>query len=186
MPVDAPTLRTQLQNRLTNDNPTVAGGGKTVTLALQFDRQFVPEDLHDALGAKYGVAAALTTALAGANNDLTFTARTPGGNGNLITVRYVVAGNNTALSVSVAGNAITVNVATDGGGAATSTGDQIRDAINKDAAASALVRAERAAANDGTGAVIALAATALSGGDSKVTGEGDSAAAGRYRWRIKA
>lgn len=185
MPTDSATVRTQLTNRLVNDNPTVAGTGKTVTLALQYDRQFTPEDLHDALGAKYGAAAALSTAQ-GSNKDLTFTARTPGGNGNLITVRYVIAGLNTALSIGVAGNAITVNVATDGAGAATSTADAIRDAINKDAAASALVRAERAASNNGTGVVAALTATALTGGNSKVSGEGDYASAGRYRWRIAA
>ena len=116
-----------------------------------------------------GVAAALTTALAGANNDLTYTADTPGTVGNDIRIRYLVAGNNTPLSVAVAGNDITVNVATSAGGAATSTAAQVRDAINAHAGASALVTAANAAANDGTGVVAALAYTNLAGGVDDVT-----------------
>lgn len=42
-------------------------------------------------------AATLTTALTGANNDLVFTARNVGGQGDDITVEYVVAGNDTPL-----------------------------------------------------------------------------------------
>jgi hypothetical protein len=152
-----------------NVNPAPTSGRSIMELTLNFvGLQAKPEDVYDALTAKFGAAASLTTALAGANNDLTFTARVKGA--SVASVRYVVAGNNTALSVAVAGQAITVNVATDGGGAATSTADNVRDAINKDAAASAILRAERAAANDGTGVVAALAATPLAGGDGKVTG----------------
>lgn len=110
-----------------------------------------------------GNRATLTTALAGANNDLTFIARTPGTGGNAITVAYAVAGNNTPLSVTVAGNAITVNVATSGVGAATSTAVDVRKAINFSTTAGPKVWAQLAPANDGTGVVTALAATALSG-----------------------
>lgn len=115
------------------------------------------------------VAAALTTALAGANNDLKFTADTGGAGGNSVRVRYVVAGNGTVLSVAVAGNDITVNVATNGGGAATSTAAQVRDAVNAHGAAGALVTAANATGNDGSGVVAALAYTNLSGGVDAVT-----------------
>lgn len=110
------------------------------------------------------VQASLTTALAGTNNDLTYTAKLDTTAGNAITVAYVVAGANTALSVSVTGNAITVNVATNGASAAVSTAAQVRDAVNAHAAASSLVSVQNAAGNDGTGVVAALSATALSGG----------------------
>lgn len=108
--------------------------------------------------------AALTTALAGSNNDLVFTAAARGHAGNLITIAYIVSGTSTPLSVSVVGTAVTVNVATDGGGAATSTGAQVMDAVNAHGGASALVTASLAASNDGTGVVAAMAAAALAGG----------------------
>lgn len=71
--------------------------------------------------------------------DITYTAVNQGTGGNAITVVYVVAGNNTALSVAVAGSAITVNLATNGGGAATSTAAQVQAAVAASVAASALV-----------------------------------------------
>lgn len=111
-------------------------------------------------------SASLTTALAGNNNDLTFTADNAGVAGNDISVRYVVAGNSTPLSVSVAGNAITVNVATDAGGLPTSTATQAKNAIDANTSAAALVNVANAPGNDGTGVVAAMAATNLSGGTS--------------------
>lgn len=111
-----------------------------------------------------GNRATLTTALAGANNDLTLIARKPGTAGNAITLTIAVAGNNTPLSVSVAGNAITVNSATDGGGAATSTARDVKNALLASAPASALVWSQVARpGNDGTGVVAALPATNLAG-----------------------
>lgn len=114
------------------------------------------------LGAQTG--AALTTALTGTNNDLTYSSVNRGPAGNDISVRYVVAGNSTALSVSVSGKDITVNVATDSGGAATSTAAQIRTAVLAATAAAALVSVANATGNDGTGVVTALARTSLTGG----------------------
>jgi hypothetical protein len=114
--------------------------------------------------SKAGTFATLTTALTGTNNDLTYTARAGGTPGNSVTVAYVVAGLNTALSVTVAGSAITVNVATDGAGAATSTANQVRTAVLASAAAMALVSNVTLAEAAGTGVVTALAATALTGG----------------------
>jgi hypothetical protein len=114
--------------------------------------------------SKAGTFATLTTVLTGTNNDLTYTARAGGTPGNSVTIAYVVAGLNTALSVTVAGSAITVNLATDGAGAATSTANQVRTAVLASAAAMALLGAVTVAEGDGTGIVIALAATALTGG----------------------
>lgn len=119
------------------------------------------------------VSATLTTSLTGTNNDLKFTSKASGAafaTGNDASVRYVVSGNNTPLSVSVSGTDITVNVATNGSGVATSTGTQVRDAVNGSAPASALVLAEHAAGNDGSGVVTALTKTNLSGGQDYVIG----------------
>jgi hypothetical protein len=111
--------------------------------------------------------ASLTTSLAGTNNDLVFTARTGGPGGNSIRVQYVVAGNNTPLSVDILGYDIIVNVATDGGGAATSTAAQVMSAVQR--SASHLVTVELATSNDGTGIVTALAITNLAGGSLQKT-----------------
>lgn len=86
--------------------------------------------------------------------DITYTAKAAGTGGNAISIVYVVAGTNTALSVSVTGNAITVNLATGGGGAATTTATLLLAAIVASAAASALVGAEIT----GTAATIQVAA----------------------------
>lgn len=122
--------------------------------------------------------ATLTTAVAGTNNDLTYTARAGDTSGNSITVAYVVAGANTPLSVGVVGNAITVNVATNGSSAATSTAAQVRDAVMASTAARALVTVANATGNDGTGVVAAMGATALSGGAAGVLGVG-----GNNNWK---
>lgn len=152
--------------------------------------------------------ATLTTALTGSNNDLVFTARKAGGDGDNITVEYVVSGTDTPLGVGtnepLAGNAIftgesreakwssslggfgrtgastrtsvtpveiqvsgsdiTVNVATNGAGAATSTASQIKTALEADANVAALVTVALAPGNDGSGVVTAMAKTNLAGG----------------------
>lgn len=108
--------------------------------------------------------ASLTTTLVTVNSNLKFTAKALGTGGNSITVRYVVSGNNTPLSVSVSTNDITVNVATGAGGAATSTASQVLSAVNASAPAFALVVASLAPGNDGTGIVAAFPATALTAG----------------------
>ncbi|WP_051325115.1 M14 family metallopeptidase [Candidatus Solirubrobacter pratensis] len=64
------------------------------------------------------------------------------------------------LSVSVAGPAITVNLATDATGAITSTAGQVVDAINASPAASSLVTAQRYRTNAGNGVVAPGAAPA--------------------------
>ena len=68
------------------------------------------------------VAAALSTALTGENNDLVFTAKTAGTVGNDITVAYVApATPSSALAVSVAGSDISVSLATSAGTAQVET-----------------------------------------------------------------
>jgi hypothetical protein len=115
-------------------------------------------------------AATLTTALTGSNNDLKYTAAATGSQGNYITVAYIdPLANNAVLAVSVSGYAITVSLATDGGGAITSLASDIVTAVGASVAATALVTVANASANDGTGAVTALAATHLSGGGDAPT-----------------
>jgi len=109
--------------------------------------------------------ATLTTALAGANNDITYVAKTGGTAGNSIRVTYVVSGGTVARSITVAGNDITVNLATTTGAVnATETATNIAAAVNANGSASALVFAEVAAGNDGTGVLSAMAFTNLAGG----------------------
>lgn len=110
-------------------------------------------------------AAALSTNLTGNNNDLDFTAVAAGAGGNDITVAYVdPAANDAALGVVVTDTAIVVNLATDSGGLITSTAADVDAAIDALPAAAALVTPANKAANDGTGVVTAMAATALAGG----------------------
>lgn len=113
-----------------------------------------------------------TTAFAGTNNDIKITAKDRGTGGNSVRVAFVVAGASTPLSVSVSGNDITVNVATNGSSAATSTASQVVAALNAHAGASALIIAALAAGNDGTGVVAAQTITALSGGSNWTIGLG--------------
>lgn len=79
-----------------------------------------------------------------------------------VTARIVVSGNNTALSVGVVGSAITINSATDNGGAATTTGAQALAAVLASADAMALLTAAAlSSGSDGTGTVGAVGATSL-------------------------
>lgn len=108
--------------------------------------------------------ATLTTAMAGENNDLVFTAKASGATGNDVRVRVVVAGAGTALSVAVAGNDITVNSATNGSSVATTTAAQALAAVLASGPATALVDAALAPGNNGTGVIAAFAYTNLAGG----------------------
>lgn len=110
------------------------------------------------------VRATLETALTGTHNDLTFTAVDAGPGGNEITVTYVVSGTNTPLSCTVRGKEITVNVATNGGGSATSTASNVKAKIEANTDAARLVTVALAPSNDGTGVVTALSSTPLVGG----------------------
>jgi len=119
----------------------------------------------DTSGGAPAVPAVLTTALTGANNDLTFLAVTPGTAGNSITVKLTdPSGNNQALSVSVVSNDIDVSLATGAGGAITSTARQVRNALNADTSAAAKITTDIAPGNTGYGIVTAMAKTNLAGG----------------------
>ena len=107
-----------------------------------------------------GTQSVLTTALAGADNDLTFTAKTPGVAGDAITVSYVDGGA-VATSIVVAGTAITVTGDITGAGV---TAAEVMAAVNGSYEALALVSVENATGDDGTGNIIALVATNLAGG----------------------
>jgi len=106
----------------------------------------------------------LTTALAGANNDLVFTAKTGGPAGNSIRVEYLVPAGTNLLSVVVRGYDITVNVATTAG-AATSTSTLVKAALEANADATRLISVAHSGADTGAGIVAALAFTALAGGN---------------------
>ena len=99
--------------------------------------------------------------------DITYTSKLGGTTANNITITYVVAGANTALSVAVVGTAITVNLATNGSSVATSTATLIKAAVDAAAPAAALV----SAAITGTAATVqaAQATTALQGGTTSAT-----------------
>ena len=116
--------------------------------------------------------ATIVTAMAGTNNDIRYRAKERGTAGNSVTVTHVVSGANTPLSVSATGNAVTVNVATNGSSAATSTAAQVIAAVNAHATAGQLVFAENAPGNDGTGVVAAMTSTAATGGSNWTIGTG--------------
>jgi hypothetical protein len=104
------------------------------------------------------------------NGAVTVAADTAGVASNDIRFRIVVAGASTALSVSVSGNDITVNSATNGSSAATSTAAQIAAAIQASGPASALVDAT--AGGDGSGIPTATTTTLtnLTGGADRKFG----------------
>lgn len=113
-----------------------------------------------------GAAAASTsTGVVASNNAITYTAKEAGEAGTGISVSQVNPGTvNAALAVSVNGEQITVSLATDGGGAITSTASQVIAAVAANGPASALVAAANQGASTGAGVVPAVAQTALVGG----------------------
>jgi hypothetical protein len=88
-----------------------------------------------------------------ANTNLLYTADVAGTAGNSIRIRYVVAGNNTALTVVVATNDITVNLATNGSGVPTSTGALVKAAVIASGPANALVDVTDAPGSTGAGVI---------------------------------
>lgn len=111
-------------------------------------------------------AARLLTGVVASNNALTFTAVTSGRAGNDITVQLKdPKANSQTLSVAVSGTAITVNLATNAGGAITSTATLIIAAIVASIPASSLITAANTGASTGAAAVTAMVkAKPLSGG----------------------
>ncbi|MGZ4953586.1 MAG: phage tail sheath subtilisin-like domain-containing protein [Methylobacter sp.] len=110
--------------------------------------------------------ASLLTGVVASNNAITYTAVTAGKAGNDITVHHKdPKANSQALSVSVVGTAITVNLATSIAGGITSTAAQIVAAITASAPASLLVTAANTSTSSGAGVVGAtVKVQPLSGG----------------------
>jgi uncharacterized protein len=111
------------------------------------------------LSGRDAVAAALQTGTPG-TDAITWTAQAPGTAGNAISVALVAEGNDTPLSVEITDTAITVHLATDGTGVATSTADEVAAAVMDDLTVSALV----SAVTEDTGVVAAAASANLTGG----------------------
>lgn len=133
-----------------------------ITQALGYHAGQVSPDLTAGTPVN-AVAATLTTALAGANNDMVFTAVTKGVAGNAITIAYVNPGTETATeSVTVTGSAISVTLRSVS--SVLSTAAQVKTAIDNNTAAHALVTLANSGGDTGAGAVIALTATHLAGG----------------------
>lgn len=139
--------------------PVTAGAGITAGDEVQSDAAGKAIPLA-------GVAAvAATLELGTGNSKIKYTAKDAGAAGNGISVRHVdPAAASQALSVTVAGNDITVNLATDGSSVITSTVTLVIAAIAASAAANALVTASNGTGSNGTGLVAAAAATNLAGG----------------------
>ncbi len=127
------------------------------------------------LTPKKGLAASLTTALGVADAELVYTAKTLGAAGDEITIEYEDPEEaNAEIAVGVNGTAIKVVLVPGDGGAITTTASDISAAIAGSPAASALVGVANKAANDGSGVVTAMAATALAGGqDATPAKKGD-------------
>lgn len=119
--------------------------------------------LNEATKVKQHVAASLTTALGGANDDLVFTAKVD----KAISIEYVDPGQaSQSLIVSISAGVISVSLATDGASAITSTATEIKAAIEAHLITRDLVEVSLATGNDGTGVVTAMVAAPLANGVS--------------------
>lgn len=114
-------------------------------------------------------AASLNTGSAAANNALTFTAVSAGAIGNTVSVKLRnPQANGAALSVTVNGSAIVVNLATDAAGAITSTAAAVKVAIDAKAEAAALASVAHTGASNGSGIVAATSTPLfLAGGNDE-------------------
>lgn len=110
------------------------------------------------------VKASLTTALAGANNDIVYTAVDGGPGGNQITVQYLVSGASTAYAFAVNGFDILVTSATSGASAATTLASTVLASIQGSIDASRLVTVAYSGADTGAGTIATLAKTNLASG----------------------
>ena len=169
--------------------PVVVGGDVKVAASMLADDLDPLKDgdfttLHKHVAAEdtpvNAVAALLTTSLTGTNNDMVFTAVTKGTAGNTITIAYVDPAVETATEVvTVTGTAIVVTLRSVS--SVLSTAAQVKTAVDNNAEAHALVTVANAGGNNGSGAVIALTATALAGGvDGTVGTKGELKADSSY------
>jgi hypothetical protein len=151
------------------DRVFLVDGDVSVTLAA-FTTSFNSLLMSNAGAPANAAQAALTVNPTGDDNGLTYTARAYGTEGNSIKVAYTDPGaNSAALSVSVFRQNITVSLATNGGGSITSTAAQVKAAIEAHTEANQLVTVaiqtgDSGTADDGSGVVTAMAASALTSG----------------------
>lgn len=132
---------------------------------IQTVRSAVVGLIGTAPNAAVEVKATAAIGVLASNNAQTITAKLAGVAGNNISLRLLKPlTNSAALSVAVVGNAITVNLATSGAGAITTTATQLAAAIAGNAAANALVGVANTGASTGAGVVAALPTTFLAGG----------------------
>lgn len=111
------------------------------------------------------VKASLQIGVVGSNNALTFTSKLDGELGNSSSLRLVDPGaNNAALSISVSGRDVTVNLATGVAGAITTTATALKTAIEANATANALFTLTNTSTSTGVGILTALRRAQLSGG----------------------
>ncbi len=127
------------------DLVTYAGG--LTPQATGVTMTFSPSTTSQEIYGSLRVAGATTI------GDTVFTKKTSAA----VTIAVVISGTSTAFSVGVVGNAITINSATDSGGLATTTANNVVTGILASTAASALVSV--VAVGAGTGLVAALSAT---------------------------
>jgi len=122
--------------------------------------------------ADAAVQAAATTGVEGNNNGITWTAVPVGAAGNQIVVNLIdPGGNSQSLSVTVTeSNTVDVSLATDGGGAITSTPATIIPAVAGVAGAAALVVGTNTGASTGAAAVVAETAILTGGSDADSSG----------------
>ncbi len=112
-----------------------------------------------------GVKASLTTNLTGNNNDLVWTWKAPGSQGNNIKVKYTdPAGNSKPLIITFSNNLIDVSLATNSSGTITTTAAQIAAAIAINEILKEKITTANATGNDGTDVVTAMSEAALTGG----------------------
>jgi len=135
---------------VTHVNPGVAGSALAVSVADGTKAIVV------SLATGPAVAASATI------GEVVYTAKAAGVQGNNITVAHVTSGNYTRPSVTVANNVITVALGTTSAGVANSPSGAIRDLVNNDPAASALVTA--AVATSDVTLAAAASATHLASG----------------------
>lgn len=104
------------------------------------------------------------TAFSTPNSNLVWTWKTPGPDGNLESITYVVSGYNTSLEVTRAAGVTTVTVGTDGSGNAITTAAQVKAHVDADPVLSELWDVQFASGENGTGIVECLTETDLHGG----------------------
>lgn len=110
------------------------------------------------------VAAELDTGVVGSNNAITWVAKDPGADSNLITITIVDPGGTTAaLGIVVSGASITVNLAR-AASAISSTAAAVIAAIIADSGSNALVSVTNKGASTGLGLMTAVSVTNLAGG----------------------